>query len=206
MIRTAALSMFAVVLSTGSGPEALRAQEAEPLQYSWGSERAQLHVIEFTDFGCGACRTFHAETYAQLFRDYVETGKVRWTFIPFVSGSFHGSDEAAGVAACAAPDAAGLPRVRSLIFQAQREWSRSIDPEAVLGEVLEQAGFDRAELAACLARDEHASALAAGVQAARSAGVRATPSFVVGGFMVPGALPLDLFAQFLDARLAQLGR
>ena len=173
--------------------------------YAWGSERARLQVVEYIDLGCGACRRFHEETYAHLFSEYVETGAVHWTVVPFESGAFRGSGEAARVAVCAAPDATRFLEVLNLVLGAQREWSRAANPRTTVLDVLAEAGFDAPSVRRCLATDASDAVLNEGNRRAAAAAVRATPTFVVGEFVLPGALPLDFFRQYLDLRLAEVG-
>jgi protein-disulfide isomerase len=55
-------------------------------------------MVEFTDYQCPFCRRFEADSFAQLKKDYIDTGKVR-----FVSRDlpldFHPNAPAAAMAA-----------------------------------------------------------------------------------------------------------
>src|SRR5690606_31599291 len=45
-----------------------------------GNENAKVTIVEFSDFQCPFCKRFFDETYSQLKRDYVDTGKVKFYY------------------------------------------------------------------------------------------------------------------------------
>jgi protein-disulfide isomerase len=47
---------------------------------SRGSASAHVTLIEFSDFECPFCGRYARETYAQIQKEYVDTGKVRYVF------------------------------------------------------------------------------------------------------------------------------
>src|SRR5271169_3104626 len=51
--------------------------------YSIGRDDAPVTMVEFADYQCPFCRKFHSETFAELRKNYIDTGKVR-----FVSRDF----------------------------------------------------------------------------------------------------------------------
>lgn len=63
---------------------------------------AQVTVVEFSDFGCQYCRQFDSETFPALREEFVETGRVRWRFVPFILGMFPNAPEAMREATCVA--------------------------------------------------------------------------------------------------------
>jgi protein-disulfide isomerase len=46
-----------------------------------GSDSAKVWFIEGSDFECPWCKRFHDDTWPQIVRDYVNTGKVRVAFM-----------------------------------------------------------------------------------------------------------------------------
>ncbi len=177
----------------------------QPLSWAWGSERAIIEVIEFADFGCGYCAQFHEDSYGALFSEYVETGKVRWVFAPFASGRFPGSLEATLFVACAAEQGKALPYLRSIMFDRQRDWSVGAVAEVLAGYV-EELGLDQREYRQCVGGKEMRDRLQENGRRAVAAGVRGTPTFLVQGFPVMGALPLDFFRAHLDRTIERVQR
>ena len=43
-----------------------------------GNKDAPVTMVEFTDYQCPFCQQFHAETFAELKKNYIDTGKVRF--------------------------------------------------------------------------------------------------------------------------------
>lgn len=54
-----------------------------------GENDAPVTVVEFGDFKCPACKAWGEKIYPQLINDYVETGKVKFSFI---NTPFHGKE------------------------------------------------------------------------------------------------------------------
>ena len=54
-----------------------------------GSPDAPLTIVEFSDFQCPFCRRHWQQTYGQLDRDYISTGKVRYVFRHFPLERIH---------------------------------------------------------------------------------------------------------------------
>src|SRR5208337_368847 len=44
--------------------------------YAMGRDDAPVTVVEFTDYQCPFCRRFQSDSFAQLKKDYIDTGKV----------------------------------------------------------------------------------------------------------------------------------
>ncbi|WP_379971147.1 DsbA family protein [Ectobacillus sp. sgz5001026] len=53
------------------------------VQQTLGKSDATIHVVEFGDFKCPACRTWDTTVLPQLKKDYIDTGKVQFHFINF---------------------------------------------------------------------------------------------------------------------------
>ncbi len=165
-----------------------------------GSPRAPVVVIDLSDFACPYCAKFSQETYPAIEREYVATGKVFFKYLPFIAGGFPHSREASRAVECAA-EQGGFWRMMDLIYEAQSEWKRARDPYPLLSGIADIAGVDSAAVGACYrsgrtdARTERASSVA------NDLGVRVTPSFIVNGRPIQGALPLADFRKVLNAAL-----
>ena len=64
-------------------------------------------------------------------------------------------------------------------------------------------GIDTVAFTRCLDRREFARAVDADVAEARGLGLRATPSFLINGRPVVGALPIESFREVVEAALAE---
>jgi protein-disulfide isomerase len=168
------------------------------LGYDRGRADAPVVVVEFSDFGCPFCATFATSTYPALHREFVETGKVRWKYVPFVMGMFPNGAEAARAAECAA-EQGKFWEMHDRLFAAQREWKRSGSPVGLFTGYAREIGLDAGRFGACYREDRGGGRTRANNRAADAARIRATPSFIVNGRLVEGALPLETFRQVLTA-------
>jgi protein-disulfide isomerase len=166
--------------------------------YARGRADAPVTVYEFSDFGCPFCGTFARGTYPALHDEFVATGRVRWVYVPFVMGMFPNGEEAARAAECAAEQERFWP-MHDLLFARQNEWKGSRRPAALFAGYARQLRLDGARYASCYREDRGARRTLTHNRAADAVGIRATPSFLVGGRLVEGALPAAQFRQLLAA-------
>jgi protein-disulfide isomerase len=167
------------------------------LGYARGSATASVTVYEFSDFGCPFCGSFALGTYPELHEEFVKTGKVRWVMVPFVTGMFPNGAEAARAAECAGEQEDFWP-MHDLLFERQKEWKASRSPAALFQDYAGRLKLDAKRFSACYGEDRRAGRTALNNRAADAAGVRATPSFLVGGRLVEGALPAAQFRLLLN--------
>lgn len=62
-------------------------------QPTLGKPDAPVTVVEFGDFKCPACKAWGENIYPQLVKDYIDTGKVKFSFINVL---FHGEESKLG--------------------------------------------------------------------------------------------------------------
>lgn len=165
--------------------------------YTRGAEDAPVVVYEFSDFGCPYCSIFAKQSYPELHAEFVETGLVRWTYVPFVMGMFPNGAEAARTAECAA-EQDNFWEMHDLLYENPNEWKGSSDSEAVFRSYSEKLGLDTNQFATCFAEDRQGARTEINNRAAAALRVRATPSFFINGRLVEGALPLGQFRRVLE--------
>ena len=168
--------------------------------YDRGSSSAPVVMIDLSDFACPYCAEFSKETYPAIEKEYVKTGKLFFKYVPFLVGSFPHSDEATRATECAA-DQGGFWPMMNLVYQGQREWRKGGDPYPLLSRMASTAGLDTARFGVCFSSKETDARTARATKAASELGVRVTPSFLVNGRPIQGALPLADFRKVIDAAL-----
>lgn len=170
--------------------------------YDKGSPTAPLVVVNFSDFGCPFCGSFARQTEPEIEKEYVQTGKVFFKYVPFVMGMFPNGDQAAHAVECAAEQGRFWP-MHDALYANQAEWKKARDPLPAFERYAKGIGLDASRFAKCYAiPDVNPSTMRANIAAGRL-GIRVTPSFIVNGKGVEGALPLPQFRQLLDAALKE---
>jgi protein-disulfide isomerase len=176
---------------------------------SLGRASARVALIEYSDFKCPYCGAFARDTWPDLRRQYVDTGKVRFIFRNLPLDRLHPlARQIAQTATCA--DRQGkFWSLHDLIFARQAQLDVT-ELERVVG----AAGLDRGQLSTCL-RSEAARRVGADEAAGQPLAVTGTPTFFVGLVQpdgrvllkqrVAGAQPAERFHALLDQWLADLG-
>jgi len=172
--------------------------EAALADRSLGSPDAKLTVVEYASLTCPHCAEFHANTLPAFKERWIDTGQVRLIFrdFPLDGVALRGSL----LARCAPPDR--YFGVLDILFRSQDTWARDPDPMRGLGQVARLAGLDEGAFEACLSNQPLLDGLLAMRQSAAAQGVKSTPSFVVGGRIVSGALTIEEFAAIIEPMLA----
>jgi protein-disulfide isomerase len=174
---------------------------------SLGRRDAPVTIVEFSDYQCPFCRQFVSTTLPALKSSYVDSGKVRYVFRDFPIDHLHPQARKASEAAHCAGDQGKYWEMHDLLFQNQQ----ALAPEQ-LPDHAKRLGLDAAAFSACLASGKHAGAVQQNYGDGTAAGVRGTPSFVVGrtrpddkveGMLIVGARPLADFRQEIDRLLSE---
>jgi protein-disulfide isomerase len=204
-LSRAALVYFALIGGALLAPGAVAAQTsttsaAAALQNrTKGSASAPVTVYEMSDFQCPYCRQFALETFPQLDREYIATGKVRWVFINFPLTSIHAHAAAAAQVALCAASQKGFWRMHDLLFRNQERWAPQEEPGPFFLSLADSAKLSRPTMLACLKAPETLDAVKADAEGAARSGAGSTPTFYIEGGLLEGALPVKVFRQVLDS-------
>jgi protein-disulfide isomerase len=174
-------------------PEPLAADDPRMTERSLGRADAPVTVIEYFSLTCGHCAAFHTQTWPQVKKDLVETGRMRMVFRDFPLDA---------LALAGAAVARSLPAERyepfiSALLSSQDRWAfnRSADPREELFKLAALAGMGRAQFDAAITDQSLARAiLAARVAGQQEHNVSSTPTFVFGNRSVPGNMAFGRFA------------
>lgn len=158
-----------------------------------GAADAPVTLIEYASVTCSACAAFHQTTYPQLKEKYIDTGKVRVIFREFPTSPPELAANGFLLARCAGSDE-GYMRIVEALLKSQSDWVFNPNPAArqqAFNSIAGQAGIAGSRLEACLNDQDgidHINMVSA--EANQRYGVRSTPSFVINGQIVTGAVPL----------------
>jgi protein-disulfide isomerase len=166
---------------------------------SKGSGKAPVTVYEMSDFQCPYCRQFAVETFPQLERDYIKTGKVRWIFINFPLTNIHEHASAAAQLGVCAAQQQGFWRVHDLLYKYQESWAPLKEPGPFFVSLADSAKLSKPALLSCLESPETLNSVQADAEGAARSGASSTPTFYIEGGLLEGALPVGVFRQVLDS-------
>ncbi len=193
---------IAMISSFGAGE--VRAQvDLSEIGHLLGDPEAPIHVVEFSDFACGACGEFARDSFGELRRTLVESGRVVWRQIPFVLG-FRRGEEATIAAECAADQGAFWP-MHDALFEAQDVWREARDVDQALTRLAVDIGLDRRQFTQCLDDETPESRIDDANEAAKKLGVRATPAFYIQGQPFLGALSAEYFTALVEVAESDFG-
>ncbi len=164
-----------------------------------GNPDAEVTMIEIVDYGCPHCANFSATKAPTLLANYVETDQVRWMVMPFALGP--GSQPSAAAVMCVNEQGTDLALdFHENIFALQGTTSVHTK-RGFMGIARNIDGIDEDALEACIDDGRRMQDVSFNQQAARSLGVRSTPSFFLSNRLISGNQDLEVFQQSLDAEL-----
>ena len=168
-------------------------------QRSIGSPKAPVTAIEYFSLTCTHCAHFANVTMPKVKPNLVDTGKLQIIYKDFPLDGV--ALMAAQVARCL-PPAQYYPFIEAL-FASQDDWAfvpvpdpnHPPDYEALLYKYAVLAGMDQPTYQAAIANTKLKNFILAGEQQAETKlGINATPTFIINGKMMPGAMEYDDFA------------
>ncbi|MFH1682553.1 MAG: thioredoxin domain-containing protein [Candidatus Woesearchaeota archaeon] len=161
-----------------------------------GKADAPVTIVEFSDFECPFCGRYIEQTYPQIVKDYIDTGKVKYVFRDFPLG-FHAEAKPAAMAAECAHEQGKYWEYHDLLFANQD--SLSADNYKQWAEDL---GLDTTKFDACVDSEKYSSEVDADLADGQSYGVSGTPAFFINGKLISGAQPYSVFKQAIEAELS----
>jgi protein-disulfide isomerase len=171
--------------------------------YVMGSATAPVEIIEFADFECPACGQFAIVTEPQVRELLVQTGKARIRFFDFPL-DIHQNTMPAHLAAACANDQGKFWEMHDQLFAGQDKWNTQAtsNPKKVFVGYVRALGLDADAWETCYDEDRHRGRIVASVAEGNRRRIRSTPTFIVGGSMVPGALGYDKLKAMVDSASA----
>jgi len=165
-----------------------------------GPTDAKVTIVEYASLTCSHCAAFHKDTWPELKKRYIDTGKVRFTLRefpldPLATAGFM-------LARCEGNDK--YYPISDLLFEQQRNWAFTEKPLDALRAIMRQAGFSQEKFDACL-RDQK---LYDAVNAVKNRGIEqfkvdSTPTFFINGQRHPGNMSIDELEKIIKPLLGE---
>jgi protein-disulfide isomerase len=165
-----------------------------------GDPSAPVLIEEFSDFQCSYCRVFHESTFDTIVEEYVAAGKVRVLFrnYPVIGPE---SLAAANASMCAA-EQDKFWEFSSILFANQNGHDTGAFSTRRLAAFADAIGLNVDEFNACIREDRYQEQVQGDIQAGLQQGIDSTPSFLVNGVLMVGALPYETFQAEIEAALS----
>jgi protein-disulfide isomerase len=183
------------------GGEAPATAATQPVEFilgdapSQGSSKAEVTVVEFTDFQCPHCAIVH-DTMKALVVQY--GSRLRFVSMAFPL-PFHQKARLASAAALAAAEQGKFWEYQDLLFA----HPDALD-EAALVFQAQTLGLDLPRFRKALSSQAVSDEIDREVQEGTRAGVEGVPYAFINGRLIMGARPIEDFKKEIDAELAKL--
>ncbi len=165
-----------------------------------GRDSGAIWMIVISDFQCPYCKTWHDSTIAAVKRDYIDNGKVRMAYLNLPLPQHPHARVEAQAGLCAAAQQRFWPYAAGL-FARQEPIARLSNVEPLLDSLARANALDMTEFARCRKSKAINALVESDIQQSSRTGVRSTPSFLIGDFLVEGAAPYANFRRAIDTAL-----
>jgi protein-disulfide isomerase len=156
-----------------------------------GTKGSAVTIVEFSDFECPYCKQVQA-TLAQVLESYGERVRLVFKYLPLEG---HRNSLPAARAAYCAAEQDRFWQYHDALFRAA-----SLTPEG-LNTIANELGLGQTKFQACIGSEQSRLAIVKDVEAARRLRIASTPSFVINGRVVSGALTFADFQQIIELEL-----
>jgi protein-disulfide isomerase len=161
-----------------------------------GKADAPITITEYASLGCSHCANFHANTFPDIKKNYIEIGKAKFIFRDFSLDPL--SLQAAQIARC-------LPEKQffgfiGILFKNQKEWINATGDITAIKKFATQAGMTDAAFKSCLDNKALNDALLEKrLEASNTLKVESTPTFFINGEKMSGDMSFENFEKKLNA-------
>jgi protein-disulfide isomerase len=166
-----------------------------------GDPNAPVKIDVFEDFRCSGCMNYTQNYEPQIIQNYVDTGKVYYTFHSFLVIDGHdGSDasyRSANAALCAG-EQGHFWDYHETLFANQVSESASLFTDERLITMAENLNLDMTAFNKCFQAKSYASVIQSDIAEARSLNLSFTPSILVDGKLIQS---FDQLTATIDAAL-----
>jgi len=163
-----------------------------------GEKDAKVTIVEFSDYECPYCAVFYQNTFPQIKKEYIDTGKANFVYRDFPL-SFHANSKTASMATECAREQGGDTmyfKYHDQLYENQdlfgidnfKKWAKDLG--------LKTAQFDK-----CLDDKKYEKEVDKDAADGESYGVSGTPAFFINGRKLTGAQPISAFKTIIDEEL-----
>ncbi len=175
-----------------------------------GDESAKLILVNITDYQCPFCARFTRETYPQIVKEYVNTGKIRYAVLDNPLASHTLAPKAAEAARCA--------RDQGKYWELHKQMMSDQKSLGELSSYAASSGLDIKTFQNCLDTNKYADAVKKDMALTSKFGIAIVPGFIIasvdpknpfklkGISSILGAQPFASFQKSLEQALEEIGK
>lgn len=173
-----------------------------------GTDNAKLTLVDFMDYQCPFCNKFARETLPQIFKQYVDSGKIRYVVLNAPLPFHKMAPKAAEASFCA--------KEQGKFWEIHDQMLSKQDSLNNLSFYALSIGLDITAFENCLKLNRYTEEISKSLSIAGSLGISVTPTFVIAKNdpgnplkvkaikYIRGAQPFDVFRNEIDQALASL--
>ena len=175
-----------------------------------GSASARLIIVEFSDYSCPHCAGYVKETYPEIYKKYINPGKIRYAVIDYPLPDNNLAVKASEAAYCAG-DQGKFWEMHSAIMHDQESLSD-------LASIAYFVDLNINKFERCLEIDKYNSRVMKHISLASGLEIPSVPGFIIASIdpenprkvkgitYIRGAKPFELFQQEIDKALADIAK
>jgi len=161
-----------------------------------GNPRAQVMIVEFSDFQCPFCRKVQ-QTLSSLLAKY--EGRVSLAYRDFPLRGMHGQAELGAESSRCAGEQGKFWEYHDLLFENPEKLNRN-----GLLELARNAKLDEKQFDSCVSSGKYRPEVERDLQDGIRAGVMGTPGIFINGILLSGAQPEAAFEKVIKSELASV--
>jgi len=163
-----------------------------------GQPGAPVTFVMFGDYKCGHTRTFFEETFPKLKEKYIDTGKIKFVYKQLLLGDDSWAEAEASL--CANQQGKFWPFISALFESREQttEENTSSDKYANEIRIALELGLDENEFYDCLMQGANKALIQQNVEEAERLKIAGTPTSLINGLKVEGAVPFEDFESVLS--------
>ena len=176
-----------------------------------GDKNAKVTIIDFSDYECPFCKRYFDDTFSQLKKDYIDTGKIKYVFRDLPLSFHQNAHKEAQAAECAREQGGDEAyfKYHDEIFKRTTSNGTGLALDK-LSIITNELGLDGAALQSCLDVDKYKAEVDKDLADASAIGASGTPTFFIGksssdgvitGTKIVGAQPYSAFKTIIDEKL-----
>lgn len=159
----------------------------------------KLEIVEFSDFQCPFCQKFYNEAYKEIKAKYIDTGKATLVYRHFPLSFHQNAQKAAEASECANLQGKFGPYHDALFVNGKSDGTGLSVSD--LKKYAANLGLDTTKFNSCLDSGQTVEVVQADFAEGQKIGVSGTPTFIIGGEKVVGAVPFSVFQNIIEKAL-----